>query len=81
MCIIKMLKSEQITLMQYAAATDLMESRKHKRKLLMFKHMLAAHPYAHRPYSQGNIVECPLGPDQATTHLPLAAWNNDEGEC
>jgi len=79
MCLNQILKNEQITLIRHAAATDPVESRKHRRKLTMFKHLLAAYPYSHRPYSRQNIVEKPPVPRQAARSPALSAWENEGG--
>ena len=79
MSINQILKNEQITLMRHAAETDPIESKKHRRKLSMFKHLLAAHPYSHQPYSQANIVEGPPGRVLAARSPTLSAWENEGG--
>jgi hypothetical protein len=71
MCINQILKSEQIALMRYAAATDLTEARRQRRKLHMFEHMLAAHPYAHRPCFLENLIEGSPGQEGAAKQQPL----------
>jgi hypothetical protein len=73
MSINKILKNEQITLMRYAAETDPVESKKHRRKLSMFERVLTTHPYSHQPYSRKNAVE--TRPKLAV----LSSWENEGG--
>lgn len=81
MSINQILKNEQITLMRYAAETDPIEVEKLRRKLNMFEHVLAAHPYSHRPYSLGNLAEGQPSLSLTATRTALSAWENEGGHA
>jgi hypothetical protein len=53
MCLNQLLRSEQITLMRYATATDPTAINVLRRKLSIVELLLHAHPYPHRPLAQG----------------------------
>ena len=72
---------KQIAMMQNAAETDPTQSRKHRRKLSMFKHVLAEHPYSHRPYYRQSVVEERSAPGVAASSSALSAWDNEGGVC
>lgn len=79
MSINHILKGEQITLMRHAAETDPVESKKQRRKLRMFKNVLATHPYSHRPYSPKNVVEMRPSARQVARLAALSSWENEGG--
>ncbi len=71
MSINDILKDEQLTLMEHAAAVDTGEIRGHRRKLSLFAALLTDYPYPHRPFVHSNGAErSPPG---------LAAWENEGG--
>lgn len=77
MCLNQILKDEQVTLMRFAAATDVVEAGVQARKLSFFSHLLEAHPYPHKPYSERNVDELLPALDRPEKSRALSDWKNE----
>ena len=78
----ELLKNEQITIMRHASAAASIDGSVRRRKLNMFKMLLEAHPYPHRPYSPPNRSESlsSVRPASKPAAGPsLAGWENEGG--